>query len=195
MNQDIDEVLDQTLLTLEMLGIGGFHPITSKSKRWDSWITIISPTTCVYCLEKNGRIVEKNTFSPKPPVHDNCRCFLKTLTAIRAGSATIDQARGADYWMKHYHSLPATYLTKEKAKAIGWRSVKGNLRNIIHNGNIGGDIFYNDKNKLPNTPSRIWYEADINYTGGYRNKHRLLYSNDGLLFVTYDHYKTFYEIN
>lgn len=42
---------------------------------------------------------------------------------------------------------------------------------------------------------RIWYEADINYTGGFRNGHRIVYSNDGLIFVTYDHYNTFYEIN
>ena len=41
---------------------------------------------------------------------------------------------------------------------------------------------------------RIWYEVDINYTGGYRNGQRLIYSNDGLIFVTYDHYNKFYEI-
>ena len=40
----------------------------------------------------------------------------------------------------------------------------------------------------------MWYEADINYTGGYRNGHRILYSNDGLMFATYDHYETFYEL-
>ena len=40
----------------------------------------------------------------------------------------------------------------------------------------------------------IWYEADINYTGGIRNSSRILYSNDGLVFVTYDHYFTFNQI-
>ena len=39
-----------------------------------------------------------------------------------------------------------------------------------------------------------WYEADINYTGGFRTHDRILYSNDGLIFVTYEHYQTFYEI-
>ena len=28
----------------------------------------------------------------------------------------------------------------------------------------------------------------------YRTRHRILYSNDGLVFVTYDHYETFHEI-
>jgi len=40
----------------------------------------------------------------------------------------------------------------------------------------------------------VWYEADINYTGGARNRERVVYSNDGLVFVTYDHYHTFYEV-
>ena len=37
-------------------------------------------------------------------------------------------------------------------------------------------------------------EADINYNKGKRNRQRILYSNDGLIFATYDHYQTFYEI-
>ena len=48
--------------------------------------------------------------------------------------------------------------------------------------------------KLPSVDGRIWYEADINYTGGIRNSSRILYSNDGLVFVTYDHYFTFNQI-
>ena len=55
-------------------------------------------------------------------------------------------------------------------------------------------IYRNDDGHLPQDPSRIWYEADTNYYNGKRNGHRLLWSNDGLLFVTYDHYKTFLEI-
>jgi len=71
---------------------------------------------------------------------------------------------------------------------------KGDLREAVPGATIGGDVFYNDKSILPIEDGRIWYEADINYRGGYRNTHRLVYSNDGLMFVTYDHYQTFYEI-
>ena len=59
---------------------------------------------------------------------------------------------------------------------------------------LGGDVFANSAAKLPSAPGRIWYEADINYYDGRRNRHRVLWSNDGLIFVTYDHYSTFYEI-
>lgn len=54
---------------------------------------------------------------------------------------------------------------------------------------------YKNKNEhLSVEYGRIWYEADINYTSGYRKEARIVYSNDGLIFVTYDHYTTFVEI-
>ena len=59
---------------------------------------------------------------------------------------------------------------------------------------IGGDVYYNDDMKLPMSEGRVWCEADINYDGGKRNRQRVLYSNDGLVFVTLDHYQTFYEV-
>lgn len=45
-----------------------------------------------------------------------------------------------------------------------------------------------------NAPGRIWYEADLNYYSGKRNGHRVLWSNDGLMFVTYNHYESFIEV-
>ena len=56
------------------------------------------------------------------------------------------------------------------------------------------NICRNDDKHLSHDPDRIWYEADINYYEGKYNRHRLLWSNDSLIFVTYDHYATFYEI-
>ena len=53
---------------------------------------------------------------------------------------------------------------------------------------------YLTQDRLPVAIGRVWYEADFDYVRGYRNGCRLLYSNDGLIFVTYDHYLTFYEI-
>ena len=85
-------------------------------------------------------------------------------------------------------------ITKEEAKNNGWKTKEGNLSQTCPGKMIGGDIFENRKGKLPDEPNRIWYEADIDYQSGYRNKYRILYSNDGLVFVTYDHYQTFYEL-
>ena len=59
---------------------------------------------------------------------------------------------------------------------------------------IGGDIYRNNRELLPAKIGRTWHEADFDYLRGYRNSRRILYSNDGLIFVSYDHAKTFYEL-
>ena len=59
---------------------------------------------------------------------------------------------------------------------------------------IGGNIYDNDKSKLPILINRVWREADFDYISGKRNRKRILYSNDGLIFVSYDHAQTFYEL-
>ena len=57
-----------------------------------------------------------------------------------------------------------------------------------------GGVYKNVNGHLPNAPGRVWYEADINYTSGWRGSDRILFTNDGLIFVTYDHYETFKEV-
>ena len=59
---------------------------------------------------------------------------------------------------------------------------------------IGGDRFGNYEGLLPKESSRQYYECDIDYNGGYRNEKRIIYSNDGLIYYTEDHYESFEEI-
>ena len=166
------------------------------SEKWVRWRTNVGSSTCKYCAEQDGKIFDKKQLPPQePPVHERCKCEIERLIAILAGTATIDADSGADYFMKHLNLLPDNYVSKQAAEKSGWKNYKGNLRQVAPGASIGGDVFFNKKGELPHSPGRIWYEADINYTGGYRNNQRLLYSNDGLIFVTYDHYYTFYEIN
>ena len=192
----MDAVLLQTALSFAFSGTKGFNPVLSYSEKWVRWRTNVGPSTCTYCAEQNGKIFEHKELPPQePPVHERCKCEIEKLLAILAGTATIDGDSGADYLMRHLNVLPDNYVSKQSAIQNGWKNNKGNLWQVMPGSNIGGDVFFNSKGKLPNFPGRIWYEADINYTGGYRNSHRLLYSNDGLIFATYDHFKTFYEIN
>lgn len=57
---------------------------------------------------------------------------------------------------------------------------------------MGGDVFQNTTNVLPSSAGRTWYDADIDISNTMsRSKQpgtRLLYSNDGLLYITTDHY-------
>jgi len=51
--------------------------------------------------------------------------------------------------------------------------------------------FGNREGLLPEADGRTWYECDVNYMGGFRGAERLLYSSDGLIYYTDDHYASF----
>ena len=86
------------------------------------------------------------------------------------------------------------YVDTDAAQQAGWKMTKKKLSSALPGKMLGGDEYENNDFKLPSAPGRKWYEADINYGGGKRNRQRIVYSNDGLIFATYDHYQTFYEI-
>lgn len=90
-----------------------------------------------------------------------------------------------------FRELPANYLTKNEAYDIGWNSKEGNLWEVGYGFVIGGDKFGNREGRLPDQRGRQWYECDVNYEGGYRGSDRILFSNDGLIYCTFDHYETF----
>ena len=98
-------------------------------------------------------------------------------------------------YINKYQQLPKNYLTKKEASDLGWESSEGNLWDVSDKMSIGGDIFGNREGKLPNAQGRIWYECDVNYDGGFRGAERLVFSNDGLIYYTQDHYKTFSRIS
>ncbi len=94
-----------------------------------------------------------------------------------------------------YGHLPPNYVSKTKARKAGWVANEGNLWDVLPGMSIGGSEFYNDEGLLPDAPGRTWTECDINYQGGYRGAERIVFSDDGLIFYTDDHYETFTEIS
>ena len=97
-------------------------------------------------------------------------------------------------YIHEYGHLPSNYITKTKARKAGWDSSEGNLWEVLPGKSIGGGPFYNDEGLLPDAPGREWTECDIDYQGGFRNATRIVFSNDGLVYYTDDHYKTFQQI-
>ncbi|MGN1184594.1 MAG: ribonuclease domain-containing protein [Oliverpabstia sp.] len=90
-----------------------------------------------------------------------------------------------------YQHLPSNFITKKEAKALGWESQKGNLGEVAPGKSIGGDYFGNYEGILPEAEGREYHECDIDSDGGYRGAKRIIYSNDGLIYYTEDHYETF----
>ena len=149
---------------------------------------------CVDCKDSHGKVYSlEDDPNPAPPIHPNCRCQIVPTIAIEAGRGTKDGENGADWWMKHHSVLPEYYASEFDFRALGWKPGQSPSK-FAEGKMMTRGIYLNDDGHLPSALGRIWYEADINYYDGKRNKHRLLWSNDGLLFTTYDHYGTFHEI-
>lgn len=90
-----------------------------------------------------------------------------------------------------YGHLPDNFIRKDDAKKLGWDNSKGNLAEVAPGKSIGGDRFGNYEGLLPEEDGRKWTECDIGYEEGYRTGERIVFSNDGLIYYTGDHYKSF----
>ena len=90
--------------------------------------------------------------------------------------------------------LPPNFLTKDEARDLGWVSSDGNLWEVTDEMSIGGDTFGNREGLLPEDGVRVYYECDVNYYGGFRGSERIVFSDDGLIYYTNDHYETFTQL-
>ena len=89
-----------------------------------------------------------------------------------------------------YGRLPSNFVTKKEAEAAGWQG--GPLDKVLPGKCIGGDYFGNYEGQLPRAKGRKWTECDLNTLGASkRGPERLIFSNDGLIYYTPDHYETF----
>lgn len=133
--------------------------------------------------------------------------FLKVVTAEPAGAPEAeaadppDEEAGpvtepqaiADYLFKH-GELPENFITKEEAQDLGWDSSRNYVSDVAPGKSIGGDRFGNYEGQLPKARGRKFFECDANYTGGKRGPERIVYSSDGHVWYTKDHYGTFKEL-
>jgi guanyl-specific ribonuclease Sa len=92
-----------------------------------------------------------------------------------------------------YGHLPSNFVTKKDAKDSGWPG-HGSLGQYLPGKSLGGSRFGNYEGALPEKEGRVYYECDIDYDGGSRNAKRIVYSNDGLVYYTEDHYTTFEQL-
>ncbi len=89
-----------------------------------------------------------------------------------------------------YAHLPQNFITKKDARALGWNG--GGLDDYADGKCIGGDRFGNYEGLLPDAPGREYHECDIDTLhAASRGAKRIVYSNDGLIYYTEDHYESF----
>ena len=89
-----------------------------------------------------------------------------------------------------FGELPPHFVTKKEAQDLGWSG--GEVEKFIPGAAIGGDYFGNYEGLLPKKKGRKYYECDIGTVGrSSRGAKRIIYSNDGLIYYTDDHYENF----
>lgn len=87
-----------------------------------------------------------------------------------------------------YGELPLNFMTKKQARDLGWE--KGSLEPVAPGMCIGGDYFGNYEELLPE--DREYTECDIDTLGkSSRGAKRIVFSDDGLIYYTEDHYESF----
>lgn len=93
-------------------------------------------------------------------------------------------------YLRLYGHLPSNYITKKEAEKLGWSG--GGLDRYAPGKSIGGTRFGNYEGRLPEAPGREYYECDIGTRGkSSRGAKRIVWSNDGLIYYTDDHYESF----
>lgn len=93
------------------------------------------------------------------------------------------------HYVKQNHRLPDYYITKNQARNLGWNPSKGNLCDVAPGKAIGGDRFGNRERMLPD--GKTYFEADVNYHCGSRQADRIVFTKDGEVYLSKNHYKSF----
>lgn len=130
-----------------------------------------------FASDPNGRAARNSYENPSAATTDPPGCVSKECVSEH---------------IRRTGTLPENFITKKQARELGYGG--GDLWRYARGKSIGGDRFGNFERKLPGKKGRIWRECDVDYAGGARGAKRLVFSNDGLIFYTADHYESFERV-
>ncbi len=135
---------------------------------------------------------EPATEAPTQTPADTTATPPETQTAIDENGKYYSKDEVALY-IHTYGHLPSNFVSKKDAKAAGWSG--GSLEPYFPGCVIGGDYFGNYEGLLPKKKGRTYYECDIDTKGKRsRGAKRIIFSNDGYIYYTDDHYESFTEL-
>ncbi len=105
-------------------------------------------------------------------------------------NGSYDDRDNVALYIYTYGKLPPNYISKADAQDLGWEG--GSVERYAPGKCIGGAKFGNYEGLLPKKNGRQYYECDIDTLGeNSRGAKRIVYSNDGLIYYTDDHYESF----
>lgn len=110
--------------------------------------------------------------------------------ALLPEDGSYTHAEDVALYIHQYGHLPGNFISKKEAEKLGWSG--GSLEKYAPGKCIGGSRFGNYEGALPEKKGRTYTECDIDTLGAKsRGAKRIVFSNDGLIYYTADHYETF----
>ena len=129
------------------------------------------------------------TVVPEQPQIQTVQEATEAASAIDENGSYTSKEDVALY-LDTYGRLPDNFITKNEARELGWEG--GGLEPFAPGKCIGGDRFGNYEGLLPKADGRKYTECDIDTLGkDSRGAKRIVFSNDGLIYYTEDHYESF----
>lgn len=127
---------------------------------------------------------------PSVPVETTVNTETEETQSLLDPDGWYYSAEDVALYLVTYDELPDNFITKSEARDLGWEG--GSVQKYLEGAAIGGDKFGNREGILPKADGRQYYECDIDTDGeSSRGAKRLVYSNDGLIYYTEDHYESF----
>ena len=143
----------------------------------------ISLVGCKGCNNKKEEVTPTPTPTPTPT---------EEVSEKIDEDGIYDTKEEVALYIHTYGKLPSNYMTKSEARKLGWES--GALHLVVEDKCIGGDIYSNYEGSLPEINGN-YYECDIDtLTKKQRGAKRIVFSDEGDIYYTEDHYDTFEKI-
>lgn len=166
----------------------GIEVITEDSGQ-NSGADVVSAETPEQTFDSSENAPED---SMSPQDSDEVSSFAGTQeqTSVPDESGSYTSRDDVALYIHNYGHLPQNFITKKEARELGWDG--GSVEEYAPGKCIGGDHFGNYEGLLPDKPGRSYTECDIDTLGkSGRGAKRIIFSNDGLIYYTEDHYASF----
>lgn len=186
------------LLTLLLLfGIVGCKNNQKTQDAGSSTISSAESSTAISSTESSSSSSTESSSTTSSPTASSTESSSTTSSAESSTeSAVIDENESytskddVALYIHVYGHLPSNFITKKDAEKLGWSG--GSLEPYAPGKCIGGDRFGNYEGLLPKKTGRSYTECDIDTLGKKsRGAKRIVFSNDGLIYYTDDHYASF----
>ena len=173
------------VLTLGLFACGA-APL-EETNPFESWAETTAPAQE---LPEATEPEETLPIEPEPIETEPIATDTEETEALLDPDGWYYSAEDVALYLVTYGELPSNFITKNEARDLGWEG--GSVQRYLEGAAIGGDKFGNREGILPKADGRQYYECDIDTDGASsRGAKRIVFSNDGLIYYTEDHYESF----